>query len=239
VETVPDADLWTVYLAIPAAQIDAIRIGAGRALPSERHAVLTEERPDGDETHELAVQVAAVSQRGALEQARALYLAAATAGGLEAETDDVLVIGLLSPIFRDPVRALIDEARALLDQRRDDWAVVRAATACQLYAKTALPAIFASRLREDRAAAASRSCRNLNDRRHRDAMLMALGRTPTREPWWAAYDAFIERRNAIVHDGVSVTAEAAVEAVSAAEAFIEWLRALWAEVDIGASPPGC
>ncbi|UGS34756.1 hypothetical protein [Capillimicrobium parvum] len=233
----PDSDLWRVYLAVPAEHVDAIRDGAPKVVPADRHSVLTDDRYDGmDAATELAVDVAAATHEEALEAARRIYVKVAIAGGVdyrEVAADDVGVIGFHDPGVRDPVIALVAEAKALLDRGCHDWAIVRATTACELCAKAALRSIFHARFDEERAEAAERACRDLNDKRHRDVLFAATGSTPTTETWWEEYAALIERRNAVVHEGLSVMPEHAARSVDAAEQFVAWLHRLRTGLDLG------
>jgi hypothetical protein len=60
---------WRIAIAIPDEDVDAVGLGAPQVVPSERHAVITEELADGsDGATELLVDVTAPSQAEAIQR---------------------------------------------------------------------------------------------------------------------------------------------------------------------------
>jgi hypothetical protein len=142
---VSEVGSWRVSITVPPEDVQAVRNGAARTLAAERHALITEDRPDAEDYSLLAVEVPAIHVQDAIWKAVAAYQRARHAVGLQPDPNPA-VIGATSPIFRDRVWQLREEADHMVDQGQYDLAVVRAQTACELWIQLTLKHAFTTRL---------------------------------------------------------------------------------------------
>jgi HEPN domain-containing protein len=224
---------WGVGIAIPDEQLEVVRSGAAQVIPSERHAVITELLPEGEEGQsELVIEVLAKDQDEAIQLGKRLWAKALeVAGAVPAEPD---VIGLTPPIFfaGQVYDRLWDEAQVLHRDGRHELAVVRAQTACECLARAAIAGAFRARMSAGAAEAVMEMCSaTLNDRRTQALIHEVTGGfAPERFKnldWWPAYSAHLLRRHAIVHRGANVTRADAAASLEAVDRCMEWLRDLW------------
>jgi hypothetical protein len=141
------------------------------------------------------------------------------------------VIGAVLPSYGfEPDEQLTLEARQHYNSGRYDLAVIRAQTGCELYAVAALRHTLRRCFGDwDRAVAVAGHLRPaLSDRRTQDLIALLTGEVVTDEPWWPAYRAHLQRRNAIVHEGVLVSADEAASSLEAVKQCWDWLFRLWA-----------
>lgn len=231
----PDDEHWSVTLALPPEDLEALRIAIADVVPSERHAIITELFPEGAEgDSELVVDVFAGDKDEAIDDAADTYRRARARAGLPDQPPEI--IGLLPPMFAGEVYdRLWREAEELQHQGRDELAVIRAQTACECLAREALAGLLRSRVGRERAYLADAVvmlCRpTLNDKRTQQLVATVTGGRwrMTSEPWWREYHAHLQRRNGIVHRGLSIRSEDAVASLEAVSACMHWLRWMWAD----------
>ncbi len=68
---------------------------------------------------------------------------------------------------------------------------------------------------------------SLVERRGRGLLKALTGTEIGEEPWWSDYNAHVNRRHAVVHEGVRVTKEEAEASVESVRQFILVLGNLW------------
>ena len=140
------------------------------------------------------------SKEAAETEGRELYAQARAVAGLAPA--EAQVLGLLSPIFAAaPHDRLLVEVEVLIDTRRYDWAVVRAQTACEVFATLALDRIARGRVDDDRAPSTLFRSVSLGDRKDRIMFHELTGVEIAAQAWWPSYDLHRNRRNEIVHAG--------------------------------------
>jgi hypothetical protein len=224
---------WRVAIAVPDEEVELIRHAAVEVLPAERHAMITEDPLDGTVgATELLIEVVGPGEREAREQAAELYRRVRAVARLSVD-EPVEFIGLMSPIFGGVVwDRLWREAVELHAHGRHELAVVRAQTACETLAFDAVAGAFRGRLgREDGDVVARLFRGSLKDER---AQRLIHGLTGGWAPlkfaeleWWTAYSTHVQRRNDVVHKGITVPAREAQASLDAVERCMAWLRELW------------
>jgi hypothetical protein len=138
----------------------------------------------------LLIDVRVESQAQAKDDAVRIYNRARERAGLP--TADALVLGALTPIFADaPHSHLLTEAEGHIETGRREWAVLRAQTACEVYAKKALKRV-AMRLPDD---ARKFRTMTLRDRRDRVLLRVATGVAVGEQSWWPQYELHLQRRD--------------------------------------------
>ena len=216
-----------MHIAVPASDARALQLGAPAVIPSERHAVVTEDRPDGEEqATTLHIEVLAQSEEQAIDRASVLYTQARAAARLPAA--DAQVIGLMSPVLMvQPWGRCWNDARQHLLDGRSDLAVVRAQTALELFAVAAFEGICKRRLGERGLLLVRRFRASLADPTA-DLLEVLTGRRMKDCGWWQPYDLHRKRRNEILHQGVVVTPDQARTSLRIVEDARIWLAQLWA-----------
>jgi hypothetical protein len=228
-------ELWRVYVIVAKPDVEAIRMAAPRVVPGERHGVITELLPGGEEGWtELALDVEGASYEDAVARATRIYERIRIAAGLSAggEAD---VGGVRSPVFRDISSQMYEEAMALLEQGRTELAVVRLQTALELVAKDAMAGAFRGTLHDagsaeyrKRAELVTKHCSaTMLDTRTQNLIHALTGQLVTAQAWWPEYLKHVRRRNLILHEGAYITEDDGRASVAAVEACIGWLRSLW------------
>jgi hypothetical protein len=225
---VSTTDNWAVSFAIDPNLEAHIAGPAYASFPAER-ITLSTVKFDGDvpplATIALSVR-ASTPDEARIDATRVFRTIMERLGCPEVEPD---VLGVGSPIFEDRVESLVAEALHLVAQGRHEVAVLRAHTAAEIFAKTALGTMFAGRLSEDRRAHGHRMVRlNLNDARSLDVFEALTGSRPDRQAWWDDYRVHLARRHAVAHEGEWVSRDGAMSSIAAARGFIEYLRGIWA-----------
>jgi hypothetical protein len=231
----PEPEHWSVTIALPRGDLDELRLAIPTVIPGERHGVITEIGPNGEDgDSELVLDVLADSGSEATAAAIAAYEQARAAAGLPLQEAEI--VGLLPPMFGGEVwDRLWEEAQVLHIQGRHELAVVRAQTACECLSREALAGMLRARVGREReylADAIVQLCRaTLNDGRTQQLIRTVTGDgwRVTSEPWWQDYQAHLRRRNGIVHHGLSILPEDAVASLGAAESCMNWLRWMGAE----------
>jgi hypothetical protein len=218
---------WQVRIALDPAEVGAISVAMHVVLSAEQWE-LRLPRIEDEGSPVLSIEVRTEKQEDAEKRASELYARAREQADLLPR--DAPVLGALSPIFAaSPHERLLDEAASHIDHQRYELAVVRAQTACEVYARLALDRVARDVAERDQNRPSS-LFRSVSLRARPDrALLRALtGHQIADEKWWTSYCEHVERRNEIVHAGISVTEREARESLEAAEAFIAFLQARWA-----------
>ena len=209
--------------------VEQIADAARAVMPSERVDSLVVSFPgDEDPVATLTLQVLAESDPEAREVGAPLYHAIMLKAGLQ--PDDKALLGTLTPIFGPlPHMRFLDEAERLSMDDRHEFAVLRAQTAAELFGTDAMHGILAGRLSPKwRQGSAGLIKRTLSDTRSRSLFEALTGSRPEHQPWWENYRRHLARRNAVVHQGLSVSADDARESIEAVRSFMEYLRRVWA-----------
>jgi HEPN domain-containing protein len=171
--------------------------------------------------------VRTAKQEDAEKRAGELYARARERADLRPR--DAPVLGALSPIFAAaPHVRLLDEARIHIDHQRYELAVVRAQTACEVYARLALDLLARDVAEHGKRPSSLFRNASLGDPADRALLRALTGYRIGAEERWGSYRAHVQRRNEIVHAGISVTEPEAEESMDAADAFIPFLQARWA-----------
>ncbi len=122
---------------------------------------------------------------------------------------------------------MLDEAEGHLATERYEWALIRAQTACEMYARLALDRI-AHDLPED-AGKGYRLFRRVTllDSSDRALFRALTGKAIGAQEWWTSYRLHVERRNDIVHAGLSVSENEALASLEATRSFMRFLEEQW------------
>ncbi len=223
---------WQVRIALDPGEVGAIETAMALEVPWEQWA-LRLPRVEDEAAPALLIEVPADSHAAAEHEAVGIYARARERAGLP--QTDPLVLGALTPIFADALHArLLDEAEGHILTGRREWGVVRAQTACEVYARGALNRLAVG-LHEDGRKEPYRLFRALTFRDPSDrALLRALtGVAIGEQSWWPAYRLHVERRHHIVHAGLLVSEDEARASLSAARSFIAFLQELWSRASEG------
>jgi hypothetical protein len=229
---VSDPVEWQVCIALDPEEVATIDAAMYALEPWERWG-LRLPRVEEERAPALLIDVRVESQAQAKDDAVRIYNRARERAGLP--TADALVLGTLTPIFADaPHSRLLTEAEGHIETGRREWAVLRAQTACEVYAKKALKRV-AMRLPDD---ARKFRTMTLRDRRDRVVLRAATGVAVGEQSWWPQYELHLQRRDKIVHAGISVSKDEATASLSAARAFVAFLQERWSRAAEGVhSPP--
>jgi hypothetical protein len=222
---------WQVRIALDPAEVDAISVAMHvvSLVPWE----LRLPRIEDEGSPVLSIEIRTEKQEDAEKQASELYARArqqAQRQQAQLSSRWAQVLGALAPIFpRSPHEDLLDEAKGHIERKDWELAVVRAQTACEVYARRALDRLARDVAEHDQKKKPSSLFRSMSLRARSDrTLLRALtGQQIADEKWWASYNAHVERRNEVVHSGITVTEREARESMGATEAFIAFLKARW------------
>jgi len=223
----PQQDFWQVRVLLHPDEWDAVRRSLFIVLPSERWSIGLSPGEDS-ETATLQITVSAASAAEAEAAARDAYLSARLDAGLPER--EPLTIGVRASGYGEvPHARLLEESRRLIESDRTDLAVVRAQTACEMFAREALVELTED-LREP-----DERLRNLFpngyalvDRRSRALLQLLTGSSIHTQDWWPTYRAHVQRRNDVIHEGLLVSKAEADQSLGVARQFIgylEWLAA--------------
>jgi HEPN domain-containing protein len=222
---VSDQAPWRVSIALDPEEARAIEVAMFALLPHARWELrlpLTED----EGSPALLIDARAESLADAESETEQLYARAREEAGLPAKA--ALILGTLPPLLAAaPYERVLNEADSLVEEKSYEWAVVRAQTAAEMYAKRALDHIADGVVEGDQKA--SRLFRKVSLLDPSDqALLRALtGVAIAAEEWWESYKLHVERRNQIVHADLSVSEHLARASIDAASAFIAFLRERW------------
>ncbi len=221
-----DQGQWMVTVALDPEVADAMERAMLEVFARERWRV-RRPRIEEEGSPAFVLTVPAQSREDATSAAEAIFRRAQEQAGLPARPAQVL--GALSPLFSAVAshESLLDEAEILIADGRHEWAVVRAQTAAEMYAKQALDRL-AYRVREDdRSGSTVFRSVTLKDSRDRALLHCLTGIKIGQEHWWPSYSAHVDRRHEVVHRGLSVTESQAVASVAAVRSFIGFLQQRW------------
>jgi len=151
------------------------------------------------------------------------------------------VLGYISPSWGGPVsRHVGKEAIELLKQGRDELAVIRAQTACELLVVETLSALLQQNHPDVDPSSLVRRPATLNDKRSKAFLQLLTGERIQDAHWWSKYVAHSRRRNAIVHEGLTIKHEDAQESIEVLNELHAWLinarRAALDESDTDSGP---
>lgn len=227
-----DHGVWQVYLSVDHLEADAVRRFGPQVVPAENFEIRTELGEAGEEGQIIfALRVLADTAADAVLEASFKLNKIRTAAGLPTGSPNVL--GYISPEWsQDPAGHLAREAHALLKQGRDALAVIRTQTACELRIAATLEKLVSEKFPEVRTGRLIRRPATLADSASQELCHLLTGRRAQEEPWWPAYVEHRKRRNAIVHDGVSISHEDAQASIDSTIAVQAWLLELRG-IDLG------
>ncbi|MBS1870379.1 MAG: hypothetical protein JSS99_12025 [Actinobacteria bacterium] len=218
-----DRGLWQVHFPLDASDKAAFQRAAPVVVPAERMQFHTDvtEGTDGDTT--FAIRVHASRRDEALDEAQHLVRKIRSEAGLPSAAPEPT--GYISPWWQsNSIGAHIGaEAHELHRQRRHELAVVRIQTACELHIAEAVGRLLAEHPSRLEASKLIRRPMTLRDERSRAVMHLLTGRRIEQEPWWPEYRQHLDRRNAVVHDGVAVTYEDSVRSIEVSLQLRRWL----------------
>jgi hypothetical protein len=218
----PDPGPWQIHIALKAEEKERVQAAAPRFIPAERFELRTELVDGGDGDTILALRVFAESSEQAEEEAASIYRRIREAAGLP--RDPVLVLGYLSPWWRQPrSRDMGKEALELLRQDRNELAVIRVQTACELRVAETLTTILLERHPEADANRLVRRPATLRDEYSRALFHLVTGKRIQDADWWPRYIEHLKRRNAIVHEGVAISRDDATASIDVSLDLWRWL----------------
>lgn len=214
---------WQVHLSVSPSEADAIRRFGSQIVPAENFEIRTELGESGEE-EEVIFAVRMVTDTAADAVAEASYRLNKIRGAAGLPSAPPEVLGYIAAAWRrDPARHIGREAAQLLRQGRDALAVIRAQTACELLISRHLRELLAERFPDVRADHLIRRPTTLADPASQALCHLLTGRRVQEESWWPDYVAHRRRRNAIVHEGVSITHEDAMASLQATTSVQAWL----------------
>ena len=221
---------WRVLISIPPEMVEPLRAALPNVVTGERHALITEVRNEGvaSET-ELWVDVDVTDSSEAAGAAASIVGEAAAIAGLP-DVDGTALLGMWPPAFvESPWHVLRRQANDLLAARQYDFAVVRAQTSLELYLKAAVDEVCRRQFGGASPLVAKHLRSTLRDDRTLDLLEAMTGQRANdrAQLWWPAYKLHLQRRHAIVHEGVSVSEEQASESLAAVDACRGWMLAAW------------
>ena len=234
-DAVSDQAPWQVRIALAPEEVGPIEAAMQALEPWERWGFRLP-RIEEEAAPALVIEVRADTHAEAEAEAVEVYSRARGHAGLPAV--DAPVLGALTPIFADaPHARLLSEAEGHIETGRPEWGVIRAQTACEMYAQLALDHI-AIRLPDENKPDRLFRALTFLDRRDRALLRTVTGVAIGEQEWWGEYRLHVERRNAIVHAALSVSKDEALASLSAAHAFVVFLQARWSRAAGGEhSPP--
>ncbi len=214
--------LWEVFGSAAPDEIHELWVGA---------TTVTSPRPpriDGYQASDgllygarLVLTVAATDRDDAIRKARDQWKTIRAAAHLF-EPAALTIAGVQPvPSAERPWDRLVREAGALCDMH-PDFAVVRSQTAVEIAARSLLDAMFRqSGLAAELIGPVVRP--SLADKRSRSLVKAVTGVQIGEEEWWPEYRSHLDRRHAIVHQGLAVSTAEARRSVAAAGLIIRWL----------------
>jgi len=216
-----DRGLWQVHFPLDASDKAAFQRAAPVVVPAERMSIHITEGTEGDTT--FAIRIHASRRDEAIDEARHLVRKIRREAGLTSPAPEPT--GYISPWWQSrSIGAHIGaEAHELHRQRRHELAVVRIQTACELHIVEAVGRLLAEHPSGIEASKLIRRPMTLSDERSRAVMHLLTGRRIEQEPWWPEYRQHLDRRNAVVHDGVAVTYEDSVRSIEVSLQLRRWL----------------
>ncbi len=205
-----DPGRWQVHLALDLNEKDLVKATAPQIVPAENFEIHTELDGQGEVDSVFSVRVEAESADEAIGDASWILKKIRRAADLPAEQP--LVLGYLSPWWNRPVsRRIAKEAHELLRQGRYELAVIRAQTACELFVAETLAALLQAKHPGVEQASLIRRPATLSDKQSKALLQLLTGERIQDAPWWPRYVAHCKRRNAIVHEGLTIKPEGAQE----------------------------
>ena len=213
-----------VTLSLSRDEVGAVEYGATRIV-GPRAAMVIVDTDSGEAELELRLDDAADIE-SARAQGVALWEEIRNAGSLSPAP------AVVTGVFRfsesvDRASEFIDDAEEMFDQHRYELAIVAAQTACEVVARSAVDRLHEGP-RQDRFAISPRRFRRWSLRDPAGQLLFhaATGMRIQRDFLkWGDYNAHVERRNNVVHQGAQVTRDDAKSSLDAMWAFIEFVRA--------------
>ena len=230
---------WQVHLALDLSERDAVKATAPQIVPAETFEIHTELDDSGEVDAAFSVRIEAETADEATGEAAWILNKVRRAAGLTAKP--VLVLGYISPSWGGPVsRHVGKEAIELLKQGRDELAVIRAQTACELLVVETLSALLQQNHPDVDPSSLVRRPATLNDKRSKAFLQLLTGERIQDAHWWSKYVAHSRRRNAIVHEGLTIKHEDAQESIEVLNELHAWLinarRAALDESDTDSGP---
>ena len=215
-------DSWRVFFALEPQEADQIVAVAHDVIPPER---LSVHRDPSGELLAAEVTLSIVVAGGTADQA--LHEASRLYGRIQEQADIPVrrphVLGLIGPAKPSRADHLMAEASNLLIDDRKEMAVVAMQIACELHAEEVIG---------DLAEAAGltrkllRRRLTLQDHAMRAILELLTGKRIQDEPWWDGFVEHVQRRNAVVHDGIMVPTDQAERSGKPATAFQEYIAGL-------------
>jgi hypothetical protein len=122
--------------------------------------------------------------------------------------------------------ALLTIAKSLIDQGHFNIAIITSHLGCEIAAERAFDAAYASKKLETLGEAVDKlmNGHNLGNARYRKLYNALTGNELEKEPFWPAFKAASEKRNAIVHKGYQAGKEEAEAALNAGRDLITHLK---------------
>jgi hypothetical protein len=219
----PPAETWRVYFNLgdrPPDNLTDAALDIGVA--PENFAVITELLPDGqDGEATLGLVIYGEDEAAALSSAMTIYRAIMAKTGLSVDPEQDLEAFGPSELGVNDWDLLRSRAEVAFAQDRYDEAVVWAQTACEILATATLRYLLAREVpRRVLDVLVPRSV-SFRDDTSRTLFNEAAGVEIQREGWWSAYRAHLRLRHAVVHDGISVTREAAEASLGVTRLFMD------------------
>lgn len=217
-----DPGRWQVHFALSLDEKDAIKKAAPQIIPAENFEIHTELDDAGERDAALAVRIEANTSTQAVEEATWILTKIRREAGLPRESP--LVLGYLAPWWRRPVsRGVAKEALELLKQGRDELAVIRAQTACELLILENLKSLMREKHPEIDADQLIRRPATLQDKQSKALLQLLTGARIQDAPWWHRYTEHRKRRNGVIHEGLTVTHEDAQASLGVLNDLHAWL----------------
>ncbi|HWM54162.1 MAG TPA: hypothetical protein VNO20_02065 [Solirubrobacterales bacterium] len=205
---------------------DAVKAAAHQVVPAENFEIHTELDDDGEADAVFSVRVEAKTAEQAIADATWTLNKIRRAAGLSPEPAKVL--GYLAPWWRGPSsRHIGKEAIELLKQGRDELAVIRAQTACELLIVETLESLLRLKYPDVDADSLIRRPATLQDKQSKSLLQLLTGERIQDAPWWPGYVDHRKRRNAVVHEGLTikhVDAQASLEVLNDLHAWLNEVR---------------
>jgi HEPN domain-containing protein len=226
---------WRASIAVPAELLPKLRDAAPDWMPPDCYAFVTEINSDGSDgqtTLDFEIESSGHDPRELAEKAWMQLLRKAAVEGMAPS-----FVGFLPPTWDDPRHErLRREAAEFFAEERYDLAVVRAQTACEVLALTAIAGALRGAIGRERGDRLSKTMRPaLSDKATQEILAALTGSHPRKTSWWEAYSVHRSRRNHIVHGGQQVTRAEAEESLEAVDQCMAWLKDIWSgRISVGA-----
>lgn len=219
---------WIASVAVPAELLSKLRDGALDWMPPDRYGFITEINPDGSDGQTTLDFEIASSGDDLSELAEAAWAQLLRTAGTEWTAPSF--VGFMPPTWGNNPRheQLRREASELFADKRYDLAVLRAQTACEVFASTAIAGALRGAIGRERGDGLSRVTRaSLSDAATQAILAALTGSQPRHAAWWNAYRLHLQRRNQVAHGGKQLTRVEAAESLRAVDACVDWLRDIW------------